>query len=164
MSTIKGTPKDNKRVSLKFGKRGRVLEIQIDNFKNSKSLAMERRERKNKIREPRKRTSSHILETLQNITYTPKKHIQKHEHIKYHSFPQNPPHLTILQGNVQAKLLGLVFQIPRVLWQSTKFVRVGARILMVDSFSWRSFTYMYMFYNVYANLRNEELFKDICIV
>ena len=68
MSTIKGTPKDNRGVSLKFGKRGRVLDIQTDNFKNSKSLAMERGERKSKTRETRKRTSSHILETLQNIT------------------------------------------------------------------------------------------------
>ena len=66
MSTIKGTPKHNKGVNL--GKRGRVPEIQTNNSENSKSLAREREERKNKIREPRKRISSHILETLQNIT------------------------------------------------------------------------------------------------
>ena len=27
----------------------------------------------------------------------------KHAHIRYHSLPQNPPHLTILEGNAQAK-------------------------------------------------------------
>ena len=66
ISTIKGTPKHNKGVSL--GKRGRVPEIQTNNFENSKNSAREREERKNKIREPRKRISTHILETLQNIT------------------------------------------------------------------------------------------------
>ena len=59
----------------------------------------------------------------------------KHAHIRYHFLPQNPSHLTILEGNAQAKLLGLEFQIPQVLYKSTKFVRVGARILVADSFS-----------------------------
>ena len=136
MSTIKGTLKDNRGVSLRvWGNRERVLEIQTDNSENSKSSTRERGERKNKIREPRKRTLSHILETLQKYHLDSKKHIQKHLHIRYHSLPQNPPHLTILEGNVQAKLLGLEFQIPQVLCQSTKFVRVGARIIVADSFS-----------------------------
>ena len=63
-----------------------------------------------------------------------KKHMPKHAYIKYHSFPQNPSHLTILEGNAQAKLLGLEFQIPQVLCKSTKSVRIEARILVVDSF------------------------------
>ena len=49
MSTIKGTPKHNEGSILKFGKKGRIPEIQIDNSENSKSSARERRERKNKI-------------------------------------------------------------------------------------------------------------------
>ena len=58
---------------------------------------------------------------------------------------KNPPHLIILEGNAQAKPLGVEFQIPRVLWKNTKSVRIGARILMAESFSWNSFTYMYMY-------------------
>ena len=69
MSTIKGTLKDNRGVSLRvWGNRERVLEIQTDNSENSKSSTRERGERKNKIRESRKRTSSHILEILQSVT------------------------------------------------------------------------------------------------
>ena len=89
----------------------------------------------NKIREPRWRNSSHILKIIQNITWPPKKHMTKHAHIRYHSLPHNPPHLTILEGNAQAKLLELEFQIPQVLCKSTKSVRIGAKILMADSFS-----------------------------
>ena len=69
----------------------------------------------------------------------------KHAHIRYPSLPQNPPCLTILEDNAQAKLLGLEFQIPQVFYKSTKFVRIGARILMAESFSQNSFTYMYMY-------------------
>ena len=58
---------------------------------------------------------------------------------------KNPFHLTILEGNAQAKPLGLEFQIPQVLCKSTKFVRIGARILMAESFSWNSVTYMSMY-------------------
>ena len=69
MSTIKRTPKDNREVSFRvWGKRGRVLEIQTNNSENSKSLVKDMGERKNKVRESRKRTSSHILENFQNIT------------------------------------------------------------------------------------------------
>ena len=50
-------------------------------------------------------------------------------------FYKNPPYLTILEGNAQAKPLGLEFQIPQVLCKSTKFVRIGTRILVTDSFS-----------------------------
>ena len=49
MSTIKGIPKHNRGSILKFGKKGRLLEIQIDNSENSKCSARKRRERKNKI-------------------------------------------------------------------------------------------------------------------
>ena len=69
----------------------------------------------------------------------------KHAQIRYHSLPQNPPHLTILEGNAQAKPLGLEFQIPQVLCKSTKSVRIGAKILVADSFSWNSLTYMYIY-------------------
>ena len=48
---------------------------------------------------------------------------------------KNPPHLAILEGNAQAKPLGFEFQIPQVLCKSTKFVRIGARILVAKSFS-----------------------------
>ena len=48
---------------------------------------------------------------------------------------KNPPHLTILEGNAQAKPLGLEFQILKVLCKSTKSMRIGARILVADSFS-----------------------------
>ena len=58
---------------------------------------------------------------------------------------KNPPHLTILEGNAQVKPLGLEFQIPQVLCKSTKSMRIGTRILMADSFSWNSSTYMYMY-------------------
>ena len=58
---------------------------------------------------------------------------------------KNPSHLTILEGNAQAKPFGLEFQILQVLYKSTKSVRIGARILMTESFSWNSFTYMYMY-------------------
>ena len=77
---------------------------------------------------------------------------------------KNPSHLTILEVNAQAKPLGLEFQIPQVLSKSTKSVRIGAKILVVESFSWNSFTYMYMYLNVYPNLRNKQLFEDMCIV
>ena len=60
-------------------------------------------------------------------------------------FYKNPPHLTILEGNARAKLLGLEFQILQVLYKSIKSVRIGARILVAESFSWNSFTYMYMY-------------------
>ena len=52
-----------------------------------------------KIREPRRRNSSYILEIIQNITQPLKKHKPKHAHIRYHFLPQNPPHLTILEDN-----------------------------------------------------------------
>ena len=58
---------------------------------------------------------------------------------------KNPSHLTILEGNAQAKPFGLEFQIPQVLCKSTKSVRIGAMILLVESFSWNLFTYMYMY-------------------
>ena len=48
---------------------------------------------------------------------------------------KNPSHLTILEGNAQAKPLGLKIQIPKVLCKSTKSVRIGARILVAESFS-----------------------------
>ena len=56
MSTIKGTPKHNERE----GGSGEIS-------KNYKSLVRKRGERKNETREPKRRTSSHILEILQNI-------------------------------------------------------------------------------------------------
>ena len=45
---------------------------------------------------------------------------------------KNPPHLTILEGNAQAKPLGLEFQISQVLCKSTKFMRIVARILVAN--------------------------------
>ena len=48
---------------------------------------------------------------------------------------KNHFHLTILEGNAQAKPLGLEFQIPQVLCKSTKSVRIKARILVTESFS-----------------------------
>ena len=47
-------------------------------------------------------------------------------------FPKKGTHT---EGNAQAKLLGLEFQILQVLCKSTKSVRIGARILVVESFS-----------------------------
>ena len=38
--------------------------------------------------------------------------MSEHAHIRYHSLPQDPPHLTILEGNAQAKPLEFEFQIP----------------------------------------------------
>ena len=58
---------------------------------------------------------------------------------------KNPPYLIILEGNAQAKPLRLEFQIPQVLCKSTKFVRIGTRILVAESFLWNSFTYMYIY-------------------
>ena len=86
-------------------------------------------------------TSTWALDTLslqRNIC-------QKYAHIRFHCLSQNPPHLTILEGNAQAKLLGLEFQISQILCKSTKSVRIGARILVANSFLWNSFTYMYMY-------------------
>ena len=141
MSIIKWTTKHNKGVNFRvLGKRGRIPEIQAATSEKSKSSTREMGERKNKIKESRKRTLSHILETFK-ISLRLQRNVQKHAHIKYHSLPQNPPHLTILEGNVQAKLLGLEFQITQVLCQSTKSVKIGARILMANSFSWSSFIY-----------------------
>ena len=48
--------------------------------------------------------------------------------------PKILPHLTILEENVQAKLLGLEFKIHQVFCQNTKSMRIGARILVADSF------------------------------
>ena len=48
---------------------------------------------------------------------------------------KNPPLLTILEGNAQAKPLGLEFQIPQVLCKSTKSIRIETKILVVESFS-----------------------------
>ena len=71
---------------------------------NSQSFNNPTKERKmNKIREPRWRNSYHILEIIQNITQPLKKHMPKHAHIRYHSLPQIPPHLTILEGNIPSK-------------------------------------------------------------
>ena len=47
---------------------------------------------------------------------------------------KNPPHLTILEGYVQAKLLGLEFQIPQVLCKSTKSMRIGAKDFVANPF------------------------------
>ena len=58
---------------------------------------------------------------------------------------KNHSHLNILEDNSQAKPLGLEFQIPQVLCKSTKSVRIGTKILVAESFSWNSFTYMYMY-------------------
>ena len=58
---------------------------------------------------------------------------------------KNPSHLTILEGNTQANQLGLEFQISQVLCKCTKFMRIGAKILVAESFSWNSFIYMYMY-------------------
>ena len=133
MSTIKGTLRHSRRRGRKRdsdgGKKGEFKGLN-QSFNNPA-----RKRKMNKIREPRWRNLSHILEIIQNITQSLKKDMPKHVHIRYHSFPQNPAHLTILEGNAQAKLLGLEFQIPQVLWKSTKFVRIGARIFVVDSFS-----------------------------
>ena len=60
-------------------------------------------------------------------TQPPKKHMPKHAHIRYHSLPRNPSHLTILEGNAQAKPLGFEFQIPQVLCKSIKSVRIGPK-------------------------------------
>ena len=57
---------------------------------------------------------------------------------------KNPPHLTILEGNVQAKLLELEFQIPQVLYKSTKSMRIGAKDFVANPFLWSSFIYIYM--------------------
>ena len=48
---------------------------------------------------------------------------------------KNPLHLIILEGNAQSKPLGLEIQIPQVVCKNTKSVRIGARILVADSFS-----------------------------
>ena len=45
---------------------------------------------------------------------------------------KNPLYLIILEGNAQAKPLGLEFQISQVLCKSTKFMRIVARILVAD--------------------------------
>ena len=58
---------------------------------------------------------------------------------------KNPLHVTILEGNAQAKPLGLEFQIPQVLCKSTKSMRIGVKILVAESFFWNLFTYMYMY-------------------
>ena len=58
---------------------------------------------------------------------------------------KNPSHLTILEGNTQANQLGLEFQISQVLCKCTKFMRIWAKILVAESFSWNSFIYMYMY-------------------
>ena len=58
--------------------------------------------------------------------------MSKHVHIRYHSLPQNPPHLTILEGNAQAERLGLEFQIPQVLCKNTKSVRMGPGSLWLN--------------------------------
>ena len=47
---------------------------------------------------------------------------------------KNPPRLTILENNAQAKPVGFEFQIPQVLCKSTKSVRIEARILVAESF------------------------------
>ena len=58
---------------------------------------------------------------------------------------KNPLYLIILEGNAQAKPLGLEFQIPQVLCKSTKSVRIRTRILVAEPFLWNSFTYMYIY-------------------
>ena len=137
MSIIKGTLRHNRKRGggIQIEGKWESSEFQKDNSQSFKSLARERGEKRNKIREPRWRNSSHILEIIQNITQSPKKHMPKHAHIRHHSLPQNPPYLIILEGNAQAKLLGLEFQIPQVLCKSTKSVRIGAKILVAESFS-----------------------------
>ena len=147
MSTIKGTLRHSKKgEGRKMGIQGKSSEIQNIYSYSFKSPTKEGKEKKGQNkREPRSGNSSHILEIIESTTQPPKKHMLKHAHIRYHSLPQHPSHLTILEGNVQAKPLGLEFQIPQVLCKSTKFVRIGARILVTDSFSWSLFTYMYMY-------------------
>ena len=91
---LKGTLRHGK----KGGKRGIQMEGKMESSKvqkdNSQSFNKLARERKmNKI-EPRWRNSSYILEIIQNITQPPKKHMPKHAYIRYHSLPQNPPHLS----------------------------------------------------------------------
>ena len=133
---LKGTLRHSK----KGGKRGIQMEGKMESSKvqkdNSQSFNSPVRERKmNKIRELRWRNSSHILKIIQNITQPPKKHMLKHAHIRYHFLPQNHRYLIILEGNAQAKLLGAEFQILQVLCKSTKSVRIGVRILVVNTFS-----------------------------
>ena len=102
-STIKGKLRHSKR---ERGRKGTQMEekresseVQKYNSQSFKSPTRKRGEKMNKIRELRWRNSSHIFEIIQNITQPPKKHMPKHAHIRYHSLPQNPPHLTILEGN-----------------------------------------------------------------
>ena len=98
MSTIKGTLRHSKG-GFKWEEKWESSKILKYNSQSFKSSAREREEKMNKIREPRQRNSSYILEIIQNITQPPKKHRPKHAHIRYHSLPQNTHHLTILEGN-----------------------------------------------------------------
>ena len=147
MSTIKGTLRHNRKGGGggvgRDSDGGKNREFKGSNY----SFNSPARKRKNKTKEKSQgggicsislRSFKISLSLQRNIC-------QKHAHIRYHSLPQNPPHLTILKGNAQAKPLGLEFQILQVLCKSTKSVRIGARILVTDSFSWNSFTYMYMY-------------------
>ena len=107
MSTIKGTLKHSKKDGGERGiwreEKGESSKVQKDNSQNFKSLARERGEKRNKIREPKRRNSSHILEIIQNITQSQKKYMQKHAHIRCHSLLQNPSHLTILSWKAISK-------------------------------------------------------------
>ena len=137
-----------------MGIQREISKVQKIYSQSFKSPIREGKEKRDKTRESQGVGIHLISLRLIKISLSLQRNIcQKHAHIRYYSLPQNPPHLTILEGNAQAKVLGLEFQISQVLCKKTKSVRIRAKILVADSFLRNSFTYMYMYQNVYLNLR-----------
>ena len=120
----------------KWGFREKILEIQNIYSQSFKSPAREGKEKRDKTKkEPRSRNSSHILEIILNITQPPKKHMPKTCTHQISLSPTKSFSPNYFGRQCASKATWTKFQISQVLCKSTKSMRIGARILVADSFS-----------------------------
>ena len=88
-SALKGTPRHNRQrdsEGRKMGIQGKSSKVQ--NIYSQSFKVQQGRERKQENKRAKVGEFLPILETIQNITQPPKKHMPKHAHIRYHSLPQ----------------------------------------------------------------------------
>ena len=134
MSTIKGTLKQSSRGRRKMGIQRDSSEVQ-QIYSQSFNSPARKRKKETKLESQGEGICPISLRSFK-ISLNIQRNICQNMHtldiILSH---KNPSHLTILEGNAQAKSLRLEFQIPQVLCKSTKSMRIGARILVAESFS-----------------------------
>ena len=145
MSTIKGTLRHSKK-GFRWRKKGRV-----ERFKRYILRALRAEQGKGKKKKGTKQERAKEWEFVPYPWDYSKYHLPSKEtyaktcthHISLSPTKSSSP---IYPGRqCPSKAIWTWVPNPTVLCKSTKFVRIGARILVADSFSWNSSTYMYMY-------------------